>query len=123
MANAGEIREPDTAAHHIVSATSPDTQDARDILEKYLRNTTPVGEETFNNEINGVYLPNINNQDLSVPGIRHNGRHPRDYNIKVNNKIVDADKRGGWLEVKKELKDIKQSLLSADRDDKWKDMP
>ena len=34
MANAGEIREPDTAAHHIVSATSPDSQDARDILEK-----------------------------------------------------------------------------------------
>lgn len=123
MANAGEIREPDTAAHHIVSATSPDSQDARDILEKYLRNTTPIGEETFNNEINGVYLPNINNQDLSIPGIRHNGRHPKNYNIKVNDKIVKADLRGGWIEVKKELENIKQSLLNADRDDKWKDMP
>lgn len=123
MVNSGQQRPDNTGAHHIVSATSPDAQDARDILEKYLRNTTPVGEETFNNEINGVFLPNINNTDPNIPGILHNGRHPQDYNVEVNQLIKDADAQGGWIEVQKTLNDIKQSLLNANRTDKWKNMP
>lgn len=116
------VKPDNVAAHHIVSTTSPDAQQARAILDKYLKNTTPVGEKTYNNEINGVLLPNINNADPSVPGILHNGRHPKDYNVEVNRLIVEADQRGGLIEVQKTLNDIKQELLNANRTDKWKNV-
>ena len=116
------IKPYNVAAHHIVSATSPETKNARDILEKYLRPNTPVGEKTYNDEINGVLLPNIKNTDLTIPGIKHNGRHPIDYNVEVNDRIVKADTRGSWLEVQNELEKIKQELLNAPRKTKWKDV-
>lgn len=116
------VKPDNVAAHHMVSATSKDTKDARAILEKYLNSITPRGEKTYNNEVNGVLLPNINNADPSVPGILHNGRHPQDYNVEVNRLIVEADQRGGWTEVQKTLNDIKQELLNANRTDKWKNV-
>jgi hypothetical protein len=116
------VKPDNVAAHHLVSSTSPDTKDARDILEKYLRPVTPSGEQTYNNEINGVLLPNLNNTDPNIPGIQHNGRHPSDYNQTVNQMIKDADNSGGWSKVQKTLEDIKQELLNAPRNSKWKDL-
>ena len=66
-------------------------------------------------DINGVFLPNRNNTDPSVPGILHNGRHPNDYLDAVNDKIQDADKLGGKEGGLNTLSDLKQTLLSADR--------
>lgn len=126
--NAEKLKDPNyvkpnnVASHHIVPAKHKDAQEARDILDKYLAQVTPSGQKTYNNEINGVNLPNANNQDSNVPGILHNGNHPKDYVQKVNARIRDADKIGGWSEVQKELEKIKQELLKASRNDKWKDI-
>lgn len=106
------------AAHHIVPATAPGAADARAILEKYLRPTTPTGEETFNNEINGVYLPTQNAPANNI-GIEHNGRHPNDYVKKINDLIKAADQQGGEQSVRAELDRIRNVLRNTPRNTKW----
>ncbi|AWR61121.1 AHH domain-containing protein [Escherichia coli] len=68
---------------------------------------------------NGVFLPNRNNVDEALSGIKHNGRHPSDYIDAVNTRIIDADKLNGKQGVLDELSKIRDILSSANRDASW----
>lgn len=71
---------------------------------------------------NGVFLPNRNNVDPTVPGILHNGRHPDAYIDKVNQRLMDADIRGGKQAVLDELNAIRDILQNAPRNTGWGDV-
>ena len=111
MVNAGESCPINSAAHHIVGETSKGAAPARNILNKH--------DIDINGADNGVFLPNRNNTDPNVPGILHNGRHPNAYLDAVNEKVVRADEIGGKESVLNTLSDLKQTLLSADRNSSW----
>ncbi|WP_346770499.1 RHS repeat-associated core domain-containing protein [Pseudomonas sp. 273] len=112
---AGGITRPvNTAAHHIVGDTAKLAAPARDILKKHGIHVDDA--------VNGVFLPNRNNTDLSIPGILHNGKHPNSYFETVNEIITNADRMGGKEGVTKALNNIRQKLLSASRDSNWKDI-
>ena len=110
MGDSGGLRPKNSAAHHIVGETSKGAKPARDILKKH--NIDINGAE------NGVFLPNRNNQD-NMPGILHNGRHPDAYLDAVNKKIVLVDELGGKQGVTNALSDMRNTLLSADRNASW----
>ena len=110
MENSGTPRPDNSAAHHIVGETSKVAQPARDILKKH--NIDINGAE------NGVFLPNLNNQD-NMSGILHNGKHPDVYLDRVNENITLADKYGGKQGVLNALSDMRNTLSSADRNASW----
>ena len=60
----GTPRPANTAAHHIVGDTSKGAQPARDILKKHGIDVDDAR--------NGVFLPNRNNVDEALSGIKHN---------------------------------------------------
>lgn len=104
------IRPSEVAAHHIIPATHTMAQDARNILKKY-------GID-INDVVNGVYLPTT---DVSLQsGIKHNGKHPDLYVIKVNTDIVNADIIGGEAAVRLRLEQIRNILSNAQKSDNWK---
>ncbi|HHN8391435.1 TPA: RHS repeat-associated core domain-containing protein [Morganella morganii] len=111
MTKDGTVRPENTAAHHIVGDTSKRAQPARDILKKH-------GIDVDDAK-NGVFLPNRNNVDEALSGIKHNGRHPSDYIDAVNTRIIDADKLNGKQGVLDELSKIRDILSSANRDASW----
>ncbi len=108
----GTPRSANTAAHHIVGDTSKGAQPARDILKKHGIDVDDAR--------NGVFLPNRNNVDEALSGIKHNGRHPNDYIEAVNERIIRADKEGGKQGVIDTLSEIREILSSASRNAKWK---
>ncbi|HHZ7357001.1 TPA: RHS repeat-associated core domain-containing protein, partial [Proteus mirabilis] len=108
----GTPRPANTAAHHIVGDTSKGAQPARDILKKHGIDVDDAR--------NGVFLPNRNNVDEALSGIKHNGRHPNDYIEAVNERIIRADKEGGKQGVIDTLSEIREILSSASRNAKWK---
>ena len=111
MENAGMGKKPPGyAAHHLIPATDPNAQDARDILNKH-------GID-INSELNGVYLPTLNNT-TATQGIEHNGRHPKIYSEKINDLITDANIRGGKQEVLNELINIKNTLQNSPKNTNW----
>ncbi|HIE4220579.1 MAG: AHH domain-containing protein [Proteus mirabilis] len=108
----GTPRPANTAAHHIVGDTSKGAQPARDILKKHGIDVDDAR--------NGVFLPNRNNVDEALSGIKHNGRHPNDYIEAVNERIIRTDKEGGKQGVIDTLSEIREILSSASRNAKWK---
>ncbi|NCP98231.1 hypothetical protein GW796_00600 [archaeon] len=106
-------RPKDVAAHHLIPVKDKETQDARDILERY-------GID-INDAVNGVYLPTSKNNN-GIQGIEHNGRHPQSYAEKVNNLIKDADKSGGKQAFLNELDNIKNKLQNAPRNSNWRNV-
>lgn len=110
MNGAGTPTPPNSAAHHIVGEGSARAQPARDILDHH--------EIKINSPENGVFLPNKDNKD-DMPGIRHCGRHPHAYVDTVNERVVEANKRGGKPAVLDELDSMRGSLSSADRNAPW----
>uniref|UniRef100_UPI001EEC7278 AHH domain-containing protein n=1 Tax=Vibrio vulnificus TaxID=672 RepID=UPI001EEC7278 len=110
MEDSGVPRPKNSAAHHIVGETSKGAKPARDILKKH--------DIDINGAENGVFLPNRSNQD-NMPGILHDGRHPNAYLDAVNKKIAFADELGGKQGVINALSDIRNTLLSADRNASW----
>lgn len=109
----GIPKPPNTAAHHIVPENDKEAQDARDIMNKY-------GID-INGADNGVFLPTKNNGGID-PGITHNGRHPKKYVIKINDRIVAVDKIGGKQAVEKELNNLRNELERAAKNDKWENV-
>ncbi|HEK2729497.1 TPA: AHH domain-containing protein, partial [Proteus mirabilis] len=107
----GTPRPANTAAHHIVGDTSKGAQPARDILKKHGIDVDDAR--------NGVFLPNRNNVDEALSGIKHNGRHPDKYIDAVNRRIIKADDVGGKQGVLDELSKINDILSSARRDASW----
>ncbi|MEM5720291.1 AHH domain-containing protein, partial [Proteus mirabilis] len=91
--------------------TSKGAQPARDILKKHGIDVDDAR--------NGVFLPNRNNVDEALSGIKHNGRYPSDYIDAVNTRIIDADKLNGKQGVLDELSKIRDILSSANRDASW----
>lgn len=100
-----------SAAHHIVGENSVGAKPARDILEDH---KIPIDSTA-----NGVFLPNKNNTD-GMPGIRHCGRHPNAYLDTVNERVIEANTRGGKQAVLAELQDMRGALSTADRNADWK---
>lgn len=111
MTKDGTVRPANTAAHHIVGDTSKGAKPARDILKKYGIDVDDAR--------NGVFLPNKNNIDEALSGIKHNGRHPDKYIDAVNKRIIKADEIGGKQGVLDELSKINDILSSASRDASW----
>ncbi|EPM4785630.1 RHS repeat-associated core domain-containing protein, partial [Providencia stuartii] len=111
MVAAGTPRPANSAAHHIVGDTSKGAKPARDILKKH-------GID-IDDASNGVFLPNKNNIDESLSGIKHNGRHPSNYIDAVNERIIQADLTGGKQGVLDELSNIRNILSSSSRDASW----
>ncbi len=107
------VKPDNVAAHHLIPAKDKVAQAARDILEKYGIN--------INDTVNGVYLPNSNNNN-GTQGIEHNGRHPQSYAEKVNKLITDAEQSGGKQEVLNKLNDIKNKLQNAPRNSDWRNV-
>ncbi|RRW43247.1 hypothetical protein EGJ52_14105 [Pseudomonas luteola] len=101
-------------SHHIVGDTSKKAAEARAILAKHGIHV--------DDSVNGVFLPNRNNIDSSIPGILHNGKHPNVYFEGVNRLIREADKAGGKQAVLKTLDRIRNQLQSLPRDAKWIDI-
>ena len=111
MKAAGVKRPANTTPHHIAGDTSKASLPGRDILKKHGIH--------HDDAVNGVFLPNRNNVDPSVPGILHNGRHPNVHVQEVNRRLVRADQMGGKQQVLKELSTIGQELLQAARNTRW----
>jgi len=111
MTDSGTARPSNTAAHHVVGESSVRAQPARDILNKH--------NIDINSAENGVFLPNRNNIDTSVPGILHNGRHPNSYIDLVNSRVNVADQMGGKQGVLNELSLLNHELLASPRDASW----
>ncbi|MDK7738577.1 AHH domain-containing protein [Providencia stuartii] len=111
MVSVGTPRPANSAAHHIVGDTSKGVKPARDILKKH-------GID-IDDASNGVFLPNKNNIDESLSGIKHNGRHPNNYIDAVNERIIQADLTGGKQGVLDELSNIRNILSSSSRDASW----
>lgn len=109
----GIPKPPNTAAHHIVPENDKEADDARKILKKHVID--------INGYENGVFLPTANNGGVA-PGITHSGRHPKKYVIKVNDRIVAADKIGGKQAVEKELNNLRNELETAAKNDKWENV-
>ena len=114
MEAANVARPANATPHHIAGDTSAASLPGRDILAKH-------GIDA-DDAVNGVFLPNRNNVDPSVPGILHNGRHPDTYINAVNKRLATADARGGKQAVLQELGAIRQTLSNALRDAKWSDI-
>ncbi|OCG57543.1 hypothetical protein A9G41_04345 [Gilliamella sp. Nev5-1] len=110
LEEAGIVRPANTAAHHIVPVGARNAAPAQKILEKY-------GID-INGAKNGVFLPTKDNKTL--PGIRHNGRHPNDYINEVNKRLRNADKIGTKEAIEAELQNIANILSNADRNANWK---
>jgi RHS repeat-associated protein len=87
MVKSGSPRPLNSAAHHIVGDTAKLAASARAVLAKH--------DIHVDDAINGVFLPNRNNIDSSIPGMLHNGKHPHSYFENVNEIIISADKAGG----------------------------
>lgn len=104
------VRQKGYAAHHIIPATAKGAETARNTLKKY-----GIG---INDTINGVYLPTT---DMGN-GIKHSGKHPDDYSVKVTQRIELADKIGGKNGVLAELNNIKQILENANGSDNWRNI-
>lgn len=110
LTNPSWVRPSEVAAHHIIPATHKAAQDARNILTKY-------GID-INNVVNGIYLPTTDVSSQS--GIKHNGKHPDLYVIKVNADIVNADIIGGEAAVRLRLEQIRNILSNAQKSDNWR---
>ncbi|MDT1068529.1 AHH domain-containing protein [Providencia stuartii] len=95
----------------MVGDASKGAQPARDILKKHGIDVDDAR--------NGVFLPNKNNIDETLSGIKHNGRHPNQYLAAVNTRIIDADRMGGKQGVLDELSNIREILSSASRATSW----
>jgi RHS repeat-associated protein len=111
MTKSGTPRPANSAAHHIVGDTAKLAAPARGVLAKH--------DIHVDDAINGVFLPNRNNVDSSVPGILHNGKHPNSYFENVNQLIISADKAGGKPMVLKTIDRIRNTLLTSPRDAQW----
>lgn len=111
LSNPNWTRPANVAAHHIVPATHKAAQQARLILIKY------YGIDGFNNAMNGVYLPTY--KEPNPQSIVHNGKHPDIYVQKINDIIVDAEKRGGKQEVEKELNRARNLLQNSPPGTDW----
>lgn len=113
MKNAGRgTKQKGYAAHHIIPATAKEAAIARAILLKH--------NIDINDSINGVYLPTI---DLgNGKGIKHSGKHPDSYSIKISQIINDADIFGGKNQVLIKLNEIRLTLENANGSDKWRDI-
>ncbi len=108
----GVVRPDKTAAHHIVpGADKNGMTDAQKILKKH-------GID-IDSADNGVFLPTHKNTDMSVPGIKHSGKHPNDYIDAVNKRISGADEIGGKQGVLNELSSMRNELQLASRTDSW----
>jgi RHS repeat-associated protein len=110
MNGEGTPTPPNSAAHHIVGEGSDRAKPARDILDDH---KIPI-----NSAANGVFLPNKDNKD-DMPGILHCGRHPNAYIDTVNERVIEANTRGGKPAVLDELDSMRGSLSSADRNARW----
>lgn len=111
MEKAGASRPINSAAHHIVPEKAKGAQQARDILSKH--------NIDINSAVNGVFLPNKNNQG-TLSGILHNGRHPNKYISDINRRISEADQIGGKKRVISELNKIRTILSKAELNSDWK---
>ncbi|WP_420832666.1 RHS repeat-associated core domain-containing protein [Pseudomonas laurylsulfatiphila] len=111
MTKGGTPRPANSAAHHIVGDTAKLAAPARAVLAKH--------DIHVDDAVNGVFLPNRNNIDSSVPGILHNGKHPNSYFENVNQLIISADKAGGKPMVLKTIDRIRNTLLTSPRDAQW----
>ncbi|NHZ66931.1 hypothetical protein F1735_32430 [Massilia sp. CCM 8694] len=111
MEAAGIHRPANTTPHHIGGDTSIRSLPARNILKAHGIH--------HDDALNGVFLPNRFNTDLSIPGILHNGRHPDKYIDAVNDRLRTANARGGKQAVEMELGQLRQELLNAVRTAKW----
>lgn len=65
-------------------------------------------------------IAKIQEMRLLQSGIKHNGKHPDIYVIKVNTDIVNADMIGGEAAVRLRLEQIRNILSNAQKSDNWK---
>ena len=99
------------AAHHIVAASAPEAQFARDILAEYGIN--------YNDACNGVFLPYARNEYVTSETM-HVGSHKGEYYRYVNKYLQDgikgieeAGRTVTDVDIKRMLGEIRQGLLSG----------
>jgi hypothetical protein len=98
MEAAGQVRPPDSAAHHIVAGNAPGASNARAVLKRF-----GVG---INDPANGVFLPKNTTVTNPTGAAVHSTLQTVDYYVEVTKMLEKATTRAEAEEVLATIRDL-----------------